>query len=123
LPDGHQYSALFYILASVGMLKNYLLIAFRHFLRERRATLINLIGLSVGLASAVFIILYVQHELRFDSMHPYADRTWRLGFGYTTKDGSTQNGSEAPGSWARKLKEEVPGVQQTLRVLHANFRK
>lgn len=108
-------------LISDGMLKNYLLIAFRHFLREKRATLINLIGLSVGLASAVFIILYVQHELSFDSMHPHADRTWRLGFGYTMKDGSTQSGSEAPGSWARKLKEEVPGVQQTLRILHANF--
>ena len=103
------------------MLKNYLLIAFRHFLRERQATLINLIGLSIGLASAVFIILYVQDEVSFDSMHPHADQTWRLGFGYTTTDGSTQKANEAPGSWARKLKEEVPEVQQTLRVLHANF--
>ncbi|MEX1241117.1 MAG: ABC transporter permease [Cyclobacteriaceae bacterium] len=103
------------------MLRNYLLIAFRHFLRERRATLINLTGLSIGLASAVFIILYVQDELGFDSMHPYEDRTWRLGFGYTNTDGSSQKVNEAPGSWARKLKEQVPEVQQTLRVLHANF--
>ena len=103
------------------MLRNYLLIAFRHFLRERRATLINLIGLSIGLASAVFIILYVQDELSFDTMHPYASRTWRIGFGFTNTNGSTQKVSEAPGSWARKLKEDVPEVQQTLRVLHANF--
>ncbi len=103
------------------MLKNYLVIAFRHFLREKRATLINLIGLSVGLASAAFIILYVGNELSFDSMHPNANRTWRLGFGLTNTDGSTEKINEAPGSWARKLKDELPEVQQTLRVLHANF--
>jgi len=103
------------------MLRNYILIAFRHFLREKRATLINLFGLSVGLASAVFIILYVQDELRFNAMHPSADRTWRIGMGYTTTDGSTEKGNEAQGSWMRKLKEELPEVQQTLRVLHANF--
>lgn len=103
------------------MLKSYFLIALRHFLRERRAALINLTGLGVGLASAVFIILYVYDELSFNSMHPYADRTWRLGFGYTLVNGSIQKNYEAPGNWARKLKENVPDVQQTLRVLHAPF--
>lgn len=38
------------------MFKNYLLIAFRHFLREKRTTLINLAGLGVGLASTVLQI-------------------------------------------------------------------
>lgn len=103
------------------MFKSYLLIAFRHFLREKRATSINLIGLGVGLASAAFIILYVYDELSFNSMHPYAERTWRLGFGYTNLQGATDKNYEAPGDWARKLKEDVPEVQQTLRVLHAQF--
>lgn len=103
------------------MFKSYLLIAFRHFRREKRATLINLIGLGVGLASAVFIILYVYDELSFNSMHPHADRTYRLGFGYTLTNGSIEKNYEAPGNWARKLKENVPEVRQTLRVLHASF--
>lgn len=103
------------------MFKSYLLIAFRHFLREKRATLINLIGLSVGLASAVFIILYVYDELSFNSMHPSATNTYRLGFGYTLTNGTTQKNYAAPGNWARRLKEELPEVQQTLRVLHAPF--
>ncbi len=103
------------------MLKSYLLIAFRHFLREKRATFINLTGLGIGLASAVLIILYVYDELSYNSMHPYADRTYRLGFGYTLTNGSIEKNYEAPGNWARKLKEEVPEVQQTLRVLHASF--
>lgn len=103
------------------MLKSYLLIAFRHFLREKRATLINLVGLSVGLASAVLIVLYVRSELSFDSMHPHADRTWRVGFGFVTNDGSTQNVPEASGGWSRRLKEDLPEVEQILRALHANF--
>jgi putative ABC transport system permease protein len=72
------------------MFKNYLLIAFRHFLREKRATIINLIGLGVGLASAVLIILYVYDELSYNAMHPYAERTYRLGYGYILANGSTE---------------------------------
>lgn len=103
------------------MIRNYLLIALRQFLREKRSTVINLVGLSVGLVSTVMIILYVFDELSFNSMHPHPERTWRLGLGHTDTDGTLHKEFKAPGSWARLLKENRPEVQQTLRVCHVNF--
>src|SRR5690606_35551994 len=45
----------------------------------------------------------------------------RVGFGFVTNDGSTQNVPEASGGWSRRLKEDLPEVEQILRALHANF--
>src|SRR6185295_10835540 len=103
------------------MLKSYLLIAIRHFFREKRSAIINLTGLSIGLVSTVMIILYVYDELSFNSMHPHPDRTWRLGMGYVNNSGAVTKEFKAPGDWARLLKENRPEVQQTLLVMHVNF--
>jgi hypothetical protein len=37
--------------------------------KEKRITLINIIGLSVSLACALFMLLWVQHELSYDRFH------------------------------------------------------
>ncbi len=48
------------------MIKNYLLIAFRNARRNRAYTLINLLGLSIGIASSLMILLFVVDEVSFD---------------------------------------------------------
>ena len=48
------------------MLKNYLTIAMRHLLRYRGHTLIDLLGLAIGMACCVLMGLYAEHELSFD---------------------------------------------------------
>lgn len=103
------------------MFKNYLIIAYRSFLRQRVHTLINIFGLAIGLGSAVLICLYVYDELSFNSMHPNYERTYRIGTGVVNKEGNRRTEFTAIGSWARRLKEEVPEVEQTLRVLHVTF--
>lgn len=60
------------------MLKNYLLIAIRNFAKYRAYTLINVLGLAVGLASSAIIFLYVQNELAFDRHHKNYDRIYRV---------------------------------------------
>jgi putative ABC transport system permease protein len=52
------------------MIKNYLLIAFRNFKRQKLFSLLNIFGLALGLSSAILIFLYVSDELRYDVMHP-----------------------------------------------------
>lgn len=61
------------------MLRNYIRIAWRNFQKNFLYSVINVLGLSVGLASAIIILLYVQHELTVDEHHENHDFIYRLG--------------------------------------------
>jgi putative ABC transport system permease protein len=60
------------------MLKNYVLTALRSLLRNKGFSIINVLGLSIGLASFILIALYVYHELSFDRYHANASRIFRI---------------------------------------------
>ncbi|MFC2118446.1 ABC transporter permease [Bacteroidota bacterium] len=60
------------------MIKNYLKIAIRNFLRHKTFSLINILGLSVGIACTIIIFLFVKYELTYDSYHPDSDRIYRV---------------------------------------------
>lgn len=61
------------------MIKNFITIAFRNLLKQRFYTLINVLGLSIGIACFVMITLYVADELSYDRFHPQAENTYRVG--------------------------------------------
>lgn len=60
------------------MFGSYLKTGLRALLRQKVHLALNLIGLSVGLAAAVLILLYVQFESGYDQMHPKAEKTYRV---------------------------------------------
>ena len=60
------------------MLKNYFKIAFRGFLRHKIFTLINIIGLSIGVSAALVIYLIIHFDLSFDKSHKDGDRIYRV---------------------------------------------
>ncbi|MEL7533568.1 MAG: ABC transporter permease, partial [Bacteroidota bacterium] len=60
------------------MLRNYILIAWRNLLRNRRYSLLNLLGLSTGLACFMLISLYLIDEMSYDRFHSKSDRIYRL---------------------------------------------
>lgn len=60
------------------MLRNYFLTALRSLSRNKGFSAINILGLSIGLASFILITLYVYHELSFDRYHANADRIFRI---------------------------------------------
>lgn len=62
------------------MLRNYFIIAFRHLRKQQYYSLINILGLALGLACLLFIGLYLRSELSYDRYHPrYAD-IYRMNF-------------------------------------------
>ncbi len=61
------------------MFKNYFLIALRNLKKNVLYSLINIAGLSVGLAAAILIFLYVQHELSADRHLSHYDELYRIG--------------------------------------------
>ncbi len=60
------------------MITNYLKIAWRNIIRERRTSLINLMGLSLGIAAALILFVIVQYEWSYDRFHKNYDRIYRI---------------------------------------------
>jgi len=63
---------------SITLIKNYTKIAFRNIRRGTLSTLINLVGLAVGMACFLLISLWVKDELSFDGFHENKDRLFLL---------------------------------------------
>ncbi|HAH37539.1 MAG TPA: hypothetical protein DCL81_13790, partial [Algoriphagus sp.] len=60
------------------MLKNYLKIAWRTLLRQRIFSLINVLGLAIGLACFLLLASYVKFEQSYDSFQEDSDRIFRV---------------------------------------------
>jgi putative ABC transport system permease protein len=60
------------------MIRNYILIALRHLSRQRVYVLINILGLALGMALSLLIVLFIRHEKSYDQYHPNADRIYRI---------------------------------------------
>ena len=97
------------------MLRSYLKIALRQLWRNRLFSLINILGLTVGLAVSTFIALYVWHEFHYDRFEPFANRTYRI---LTTakfgEDEVFMTGLHE--SFGREIKRQLPQVQDVVRV-------
>ena len=62
------------------MIKHFLKITFRNLVKNKSFTLINILGLSIGIMSFLFIFLWVQDELSYDNFHKKGDRIYRIGW-------------------------------------------
>jgi putative ABC transport system permease protein len=60
------------------MINNYYKVAWRHIVKEKFYSFINISGLAVGMASCIFIAFYVLKELSYDQYHENLDRTYRI---------------------------------------------
>jgi putative ABC transport system permease protein len=60
------------------MFKNYLKVAFRNSVKHKFYALLNVLGLGIGMACCLLILLYVTHELSYDTFHSKADRIYRV---------------------------------------------
>ncbi len=91
------------------MLKNYIITALRNLSRNRLFTLINILGLAIGLACFTLIVLYVKNELSYDRHHPHADNIYRLIL-TGTLGGNDFNAAVTGGVLGELVQEEVPEV-------------
>ena len=94
------------------MLKNYLKIAFRHFRQHKGYTLINMFGLTTGIACCLVIFLFVSYETSYDSFRPDGDRIYRVAAGSPAGGSATVSGPVA-----RVLGDYFPEVETVARIL------
>ena len=98
------------------MLKNYLLTAFRNVLRNKLYTIINILGLSIGLAVFIFILLFVRHELTYDQHHIKHKQIHRLESEFTIA-GSHDLFAIVPTPMGHAFKIEYPEVENFVRFM------
>jgi putative ABC transport system permease protein len=60
------------------MLRNYITVACRNLSRNKLLTAIHLVGLSLGMATCILVLLYIQQEFRLSSYHSKGDRVFRV---------------------------------------------
>lgn len=60
------------------MILNYLKVAIRYIIKQKGYSIINLLGLAIGLACSMLIILYIQYELSFDTYHSKSEQIYRV---------------------------------------------
>jgi putative ABC transport system permease protein len=63
---------------SIVMFKNYLKIAFRSLQKQKLNSVLNIVGLAVGIACSLLILLHIKHELSYDRYFSQSDRIYRL---------------------------------------------
>lgn len=90
------------------MLKNYFKIAWRNLAKSKLYSTINIVGLTLGIASVLLIILYLQFEFSFDEYHEKKDRIYRV----TSYAGFNEKNwrSGTPGNPTIALRKKIPGV-------------
>ena len=99
------------------MLKNYLTIALRNLTRHLGYSLINIIGLSIGIACCILIGLYIQDEFKVDRFHSKSDRIYRLLRETRLENGTTDMGYGTSGAAGPALKNDYPEIETVVRYM------
>ncbi|MBV6646141.1 MAG: ABC transporter permease [Cyclobacteriaceae bacterium] len=95
---------------TVDMFAHNLVLIFRHFRKQSSHFLINLVGLSAGLACVLFIFLWVQDELEVDQFHMKRDRLYQIMSNHSDASGIfTWKG--VPGLLYDELQAQVPEIE------------
>jgi putative ABC transport system permease protein len=98
------------------VIKNYLKIAFRNIIKHKSFSVINIVGLAIGIACSILIFVFVAHELSYDKYHEKADRTYRIAVRASigdTKINQTYSSSET----FRRLLEDFPEIETGVKFL------
>ncbi len=97
------------------MIKNLLLVALRNFKRDKWYSLLNILGLTIGITFSLFLIFYVQDELSYDRHHEKADRIFRVESYIKEPEKDTLKWVSTPFPLAPALSKDYPEVEEAIR--------
>jgi putative ABC transport system permease protein len=92
------------------MIKNYFKIAWRNLIKNKSHSFINILGLSVGLACSLLILLWVQNELSMNDFHKNGNRLYTV-YERQYYDHKIVGQYNTPGVLAEELKKQIPEIQ------------
>ncbi len=99
------------------MLKNLLLVAIRNFKRDKWYSMLNILGLTIGITFSLFLIFYIKDELNYDRYNQKVDRIFRI-TSYIQESGKEEMKwaiTQTP--LAATLKKDYPEVEEAVRFI------
>ena len=102
------------------MIRNYIKTSYRSLLKNKGFTMLNVLGLSVGMATCLLIVFYVIDERSYDRYNTKADRVYRVNLDVKF-NGNANSYAAVPAPMAAALKSELPEVEDAMRFHQAAF--
>ncbi|HKD47356.1 MAG TPA: ABC transporter permease, partial [Rhizomicrobium sp.] len=99
------------------MFQNYLITALRNFARHKFYSFINIAGLTVGLACAIFIILFVRDQLSYDRWIPGSENLYRVEHTFALPGQAPMPGTQTPYLVPQAMLDQIPEVKARTRFI------
>lgn len=105
-----------------AMLYNYFKSAWRNLLKRKEFSLLNILGLAIGMAACLLIVQYVNHEISYDKFHPDGTQLYRVNLGMTDAGKSTlkMRATNHP-AVGPSLREDFPQVEEFARLVDVSI--
>ncbi|HYJ38526.1 MAG TPA: ABC transporter permease [Chitinophagaceae bacterium] len=96
------------------MFKNFIKIAWRNLVKNKGTTVLNIVGLAIGITTCLVIGIWLERELSFDNFHPHRERIYRITNTFKSESESfSQAGSGV--AFGAQLTKQIPAVKATCR--------
>ncbi|RYU95847.1 ABC transporter permease [Emticicia agri] len=97
------------------MIRNYLKIAWRNLWRNKTFSLLNILGLALGMACSLLIMLWLQDELQRDKFHKNGHRLYRV-MENQLYDGEAVTFAYTPGILSQHITNDIPEIEMATQV-------
>jgi putative ABC transport system permease protein len=99
------------------MFKNLLLVALRNFKKDKWYSLLNILGLTIGITFSLFLIFYIIDELSYDRYNEKSNRIFRIGAYVKEPEKDTMRWASTPFPMAPALANDYPEVEEAVRFI------
>jgi putative ABC transport system permease protein len=103
---------------SPAMLKNLLLVALRNFKRDKWYSLLNIVGLMIGITFGLLLIFYIKDELSYDRYNQKLDRIYRISSYIKEPDKDMLKWTSTQHPLGPTLKRDFPEVEESVRLVN-----
>ncbi|MBL6449543.1 ABC transporter permease [Fulvivirga sp. 29W222] len=97
------------------MVKNYIKVALRNITKHKFFSIINILGLTIGVAACLFVTMYIYDELNYDHFHVKGERIYRVNL-HGKLGGQEIYTASTSFPMAKALVAEIPEVEEATRV-------
>ncbi|MEO8116739.1 MAG: ABC transporter permease [Bacteroidota bacterium] len=97
------------------MLKNYFTIALRNFRKDKWYSILNILGLTIGITFSLFLFFYIKDELNFDHFNVKAERIYRVNSFIKEPEKDTMKLAITPFPLGPAFKKDYPEVEEAVR--------
>ena len=94
------------------MLRNYFLVALRNIKKRKSFTLINTLGLTVGMTVCLLILTYARYEMSYDRFHPKADDIYRVTVDMYNGEAFQVADAQCYPAAGKMAKEDFPEIEE-----------